>query len=118
MAKSRWHIVRDTQGLTLARRLPVRFDISVDIILPNAHKLYLAQQIRQDLWRRLQKLRGFAPVVRITDHDQGLLVRAGGHVAAAVSRPRAEQEIKDVLTDATLQSRWLSQARRSLCQID
>lgn len=114
MAKPRWHILREAQGLTLARRLPVRFDISVQIPLPKAHKLYLAQQIRQDLWRRLQKLRGFTPVVQVIDYDHGLLVRAGGQVQGAVPKQHVEDEIRALLTNSSHQSRWLTQTRLRL----
>ena len=111
MAKPRWHILRDSHGVTLTRRLPVRFDLSAQVVLPNARKLYLAQQIRQDLWRRLQNLRGFAPVVRIENHVGGVLVTAGGQVDGMVNRNRCEAEIQYLLMDQDLQSRWLSQAK-------
>ena len=114
MAKSRWHILWDGQGVTLARRLPVRFDICVEITLPKASKLYLAQQIRQDLWRRLKNLRGFAPVVRVVDCEHGLLVRAGGQVQGAIPRQRVEDDIRALLSDGRLQFRWLNQARLRL----
>jgi len=111
MAKQRWHILRDSHGVTLTRRLPVRFDLSSQVVLPNARKLYLAQQIRQDLWRRLQNLRGFAPVVRIENHVGGVLVTAGGQIDGMVNRNRCEAEIQCLLTDEGLQARWLSQAK-------
>ena len=114
MAKSRWHILWDAQGVTLARRLPVRFDICVEITLPKARKLYLAQQIRQDLWRRLKNLRGFAPVVRVVECEYGLLVRAGGQVQGAIPRQRVEDDIRALLSDGRLQFRWLNQARLRL----
>ena len=111
MAKQRWHILRDSHGVTLTRRLPVRFDLSSQVVLPNARKLYLAQQIRQDLWRLLQNLRGFAPVVRIENHVGGVLVTAGGQIDGMVNRNRCEVEIQCLLTDEGLQARWLSQAK-------
>ena len=111
MAKQRWHILRDSHGVTLTRRLPVRFDLSSQVVLPNARKLYLAQQIRQDLWRRLQNLRGFAPVVRIENHVGGVLVTAGGQIDGMVNRNRCEAQIQCLLTDEGLQARWLSQAK-------
>ena len=111
MAKPRWHILRDSHGLTLTRRLPVRLDLSAKVVFPNVRKLYLAQQIRQDLWRRLQNLRGFAPVVRIENHVGGVLVTAGGQVDGMVNRSRCEAEIQYLLMDQVLQARWLSQAK-------
>ncbi|MDG2405403.1 MAG: hypothetical protein P8M25_10745, partial [Paracoccaceae bacterium] len=102
MAKPRWYILHDSRGMTLARRLPVRFDVSSQVVLPNARKLYLAQQIRQDLWRLLQNLRGFAPVVAIEDHAEGVLVTAGGQVDGIVNRARCESDIQCLLMDLRL----------------
>ena len=111
MAKLRWHILRDSHGVTVTRRLPVRFDLSAQVVLPNAYRLYLAQQIRQDLWRRLQNLCGFTPVVRIENHVSGVLVTAGGQIDGMVNRNWYEAEIQYLLMDQGLQARWLSQAK-------
>ena len=65
-----WHITRAEGTLTLSRRLPARFDLGVGTVLPQvARPERLAHQVRQDLWRALRDLRGFAPCVRITPQD-------------------------------------------------
>ena len=75
MARKNWHIIRSGGELTLARRLPVRFDVAAQTTLPIAGKLRIAQQIRQDLWRLLRHVRGFCPVVRVEEDGTHLLVR-------------------------------------------
>lgn len=108
----RWHILRDAGGLTLARSLPARFDVWSETELPAADPLRLAHQIRQDMWRAMQSLRGFAPVVRITEGDAGLLtIRAGGQVAGAIPA-NAPDRIDCVLSHPGNRQRWLAHAKR------
>ncbi|OBY25969.1 hypothetical protein [Leisingera sp. JC1] len=107
----RWHITRTDSSLTLSRRLPARTDVSAETVLPAADPLRLAHQIRQDLWRQLQRLRGFAPVVEITAAGQGLRVRAGGQVAGRVPA-NAAGLIADVLEDPANRARWIRHASR------
>jgi hypothetical protein len=106
MSRVRWHIERDGDVLTLARRLPVRFDLRVSTRLPQGARLRLAQQIRQDVWRALQNLRGFAPVVRVERCEGELEVTAGGQVEGAFSRAAAEAKIAEVLQDPANRARW------------
>ncbi|AAV94395.1 hypothetical protein SPO1095 [Ruegeria pomeroyi DSS-3] len=84
MACRTWHITRADGKLQLSRRLPASFDVAAETVLPAADPLRLAHQIRQDMWRKLQSLCGFSPVVEITAEGQGLRVRAGAHVIRAV----------------------------------
>jgi hypothetical protein len=107
----RWHIRRADRELTLARNLPPRFDVAVTVEMPLADALRLAHQIRQDVWRAVQRVRGFSPVVKIKQQDDGLLVTAGGRVAGRVPGNLAD-EIKAVLEDGHKRSRWLRHARR------
>lgn len=107
MTKPRWHILHDGDVLTLARRIPARFDLHVSTHLPKGSKLRIAQQIRQDVWRALRDLRGFAPVVRVADCADGLEVTAGGQVAGVVPRTQAESRISEVLEDAGNRARWM-----------
>ncbi|SDJ16189.1 hypothetical protein [Salipiger marinus] len=103
-----WHITRAEGTLTLSRRLPARFDLGVGTILPQvARPERLAHQVRQDLWRALRDLRGFAPCVRITPQDGQLHLLAGGEVAGAVPRAQAEARIAAVLEDGARRARWL-----------
>lgn len=114
MSRSNWHITRTDATLTLSRRLPARFDFVVESTLPGGDPLRLAHQIRQDMWRALQSLRGFSPVVEITsDPDgQGLRVRAGGQLMGRAPAS-ATQTLADVLENPKARSRWLRHARRS-----
>ena len=109
MARTRWHILRDGTGLTLCRHLPPRFDFAANTVLPHGRALRLAHQIRQDLWRALQRVRGFSPVVRLEPDVGGWRVTAGGHVAGSV--PAAVVAQADaLLNDPSYRQRWLKHA--------
>lgn len=112
MTRNSWHIEQDEDRLTLARRLPARFDFAVEARFPLVGRQSLAQQIRQDLWRALQNMRGFSPVIEILRDGAGLLVRAGGQVDAKFSRSWAEARAHDVLTNAANHNRWVRHASR------
>lgn len=109
MTRNTWHIQREGETVTLSRRLPARFDVVVETSLPQANPVRLAHQIRQDLWRRLQRVRGFSPVVEITRTGETLSVRAGGQVAGRVPGT-AVGMITDVLEDQSNRTRWLRHA--------
>lgn len=101
-----WHIDRDAGAVTVSRRVPVRFDLAVEARLPAARSLTrMAQQIRQDLWRGLRDLRGFAPAVRVERRPGGLLVRAGGQVDGPIPAT-ARAQIADLLADPVRRARW------------
>lgn len=108
MARNGWHIERDETRLTLARRLPVRFDVSVDTVFPHVSGSALARQIRQDLWRALQTQRGYSPVVEVTREGEELRVRAGGQVdARRFAKSALEGRISEVLSDPNNRARWV-----------
>ncbi|MFY0309548.1 hypothetical protein ACFMBG_06585 [Leisingera sp. D0M16] len=111
LPRSRWHITRTEDALTLSRRLPARFDVVAETVLPAADPLRLAHQIRQDMWRQLQSLRGFSPVVEISRTGQGLCVRAGGQVTGRVPS-NAAQSIAEVLENPSSRARWMRHAAR------
>lgn len=107
----RWHILRDNGALTLARQLPVRFDFAVRTTLGPGDALRLAHQIRQDLWRALQRLRGFSPVVRLEPQGAGWDVTAGGRASGPV--PASVLHLaQNVLMSPANQSRWLRHAQK------
>jgi len=109
--KIAWHTFWDGDVYTLTRHVPVRFDVAGETILPRARPEILALQIRQDLWRALQKLRGFSPIVRITRDGGALHVKAGGRIEAdQFPRLHAEAMIADVLGDPHSRSRWVRHA--------
>ena len=93
--------------LTLARRWPVRFDVAAKTVLPVVDRLRLARQVRQDVWRALKRLKGFAPVVRVAPEGGMLAVTAGGQVDGPLARVQAEARIARVLADAGNRQRWI-----------
>jgi hypothetical protein len=112
MGCDRWHLTREEDGaLTLARRLPVRFDLAVDGRVPEAPRARVAHRLRHDMWRALRHLRGFAPVVRVWRVPGGLHVRAGGAVAGRVARADAEARIAALFEDRARVLRWTGAGR-------
>lgn len=93
-------------GLTLSRRVPARFDLQVVAAFPAMDPLRLAHQLRQDIWRALRDLRGFAPAIRIERQQDALRVTAGGSVDGPVPLASAERKIHAVLTDPAHRLRW------------
>ena len=107
MRRNRWHILEEDGALILARRVPVRFDLAVVTSLPRGGKRRVAQQVRQDIWRALRHLRGFAPAVRVAEGPDGLIVTAGGQVDGAFPLGQAEARIAEVLEDRANRARWM-----------
>jgi hypothetical protein len=66
----------------------------------------LAHQIRQDIWRKLQSIRGFLPVVEITHRGAHLHIRAGGELTCPAPFERSGERIFDVLSNRDNQRRW------------
>jgi hypothetical protein len=104
--QARWQIDEAEGVLTLARRLPVRFDLRVETSLPAMDARRLAHQVRQDMWRALRSLRGFQPAVRIERGGNALRVIAGGAVDGPLPRAWAEAAILGVLEDPRNRARW------------
>ncbi|MEQ9449456.1 MAG: hypothetical protein RLN70_11220 [Rhodospirillaceae bacterium] len=105
-----WYESAAAGRYVLARHWPPRFDIHAETRLPNANLKRLALQVRQDLWRELKDLRGFSPVVEVSQCDQGLSLVAGGRLNAAA--PSAfELRISALLDNPANRERWLSWAR-------
>ncbi|MFD1508383.1 hypothetical protein [Lacimonas salitolerans] len=107
----RWHVERGQDVLTLSRCRPARFDLAVEAVLPVMEPLRLAHQIRQDMWRALRDLRGFAPAVRVARSGDVLHVTAGGAVAGPVPRAQAEAAIRAVLDNPANRARWQGYAK-------
>jgi hypothetical protein len=104
--RGNWFEIYDGPCFTLARRLPARFDISREISMPLMSAPRLARQIRQDIWRKLQSIRGFLPVVEITDSGAHLHIRAGGELTCPAPFERSGERIFDVLSNRDNQRRW------------
>lgn len=109
--RARWHILREAGGLTLARHLPPRFDFAVTTTLGPGDALRLAHQIRQDLWRALQAVRGFSPVVRLAPVAQGWAVIAGGRVAQPLPA-QLVQVAQNTLENPSNRARWARHSMR------
>lgn len=109
MSRHRWHILRDGNRLVVARSLPPRFDVVAQTQLPSVRRLSLAHQVRQDIWRALQSVRGFSPVVEVTRSGEQLLVRAGGRAPHPIAA-NLGQRLQDVLDDTANRRRWLRHA--------
>lgn len=107
----RWHILRDGDTLTLARHMPPRFDFAVRTTLGPGGALRLAHQIRQDLWRALQSIRGFSPVVQLVRQGQGWDVTAGGRTLGAVTDTHL-RIARNLLENPENQARWACHAMR------
>jgi hypothetical protein len=110
MARNGWHILRDEDGLTLARHLPARFDVSAEAEVPLCDAGRLARQVRQDMWRAMQRVRGFSPVVRVERVSGGLRVTAGGRLADPRTAAHVLPRIEAMLDDPDLRARWLAWA--------
>lgn len=110
MTRRGWHILRDAGGLTLARALPPRFDVQAGTDLPAADPVRLAHQIRQDVWRALQNVRGFSPVVLVEAQAGRMKITAGGRVEGRVPA-NAVGRIAEVLERPGNRARWLRHAR-------
>jgi len=112
MSRARWHVQGD-EPLVLTRRLPPRFDVVAEVRFPAVPRRRLAHQIRQDLWRALQDVRGFSPVVGIRRAGDALRIRAGGRIdAGPVPRDHVQARIATLLSDPVRRARWQRYAAR------
>lgn len=116
MANSNWHIQRAPGQVTLSRQQPARFDVqattSLRLVAGQGLSLSrVAHQVRQDLWRALQNLRGFSPVVQVSQSGDLLHIRAGGRLPQPIARTLPDR-ILAVLEDPQKQTRWMRHAAR------
>jgi len=113
MGRRHWHVIEEEDGaLTMTRNMPVRFDLAVETILSGVTgRRRLAHLVRQDMWRALQSLRGFAPAVRVRRDARSMHVRAGGAVLGRFDRTGYEALIAQVLEDETNRARWMGGVR-------
>jgi len=112
MGGDRWHLIEEEGALTLTRLLPARFDLAAETVLAgHGGRRRLAHLVRQDMWRALRHLRGFAPVVRVWRVPGGLHVMAGGAVDGRFARAEAEARIALLLADPGHRARWMGFGR-------
>ncbi|MCT4611489.1 MAG: hypothetical protein N4A70_20045 [Pelagimonas sp.] len=112
MRRNSWHIKQDETSYTLARHWPPRFDVSAQAQFPALRKARLARQIRQDLWRQFQGLRGFSPVVQIDADECHLLVTAGGRIDGKIPSG-LPHDIQTLLDSPAHRARWMNWARKA-----
>lgn len=106
MRRNGWHVLEEEGRYVLARQWPPRFDVAATSGFPPVRAARLARQIRQDLWRKFQHLRGFSPVVEIAATECGVIVRAGGRLSGRTPA-ETESRIRDLLDDPALRARWM-----------
>ncbi|MDF0596661.1 hypothetical protein [Psychromarinibacter halotolerans] len=106
MSRNDWHMI-EGETLTLCRRLPPRFDVVAETAFPTVSRRRLARQVRQDVWRALQSVRGFSPVVEVSATDSGLRLRAGGRIdGGPVARAALEARLASLLAQPERRARW------------
>lgn len=110
MTQKNWHTQKDGACVTISRAIPARFDVSATARFPIVARTRLAHQIRQDMWRVLQNLRGFSPVVRVERLEHELAVTAGGRLGYPIAAHVADT-IEALLNDTTLRARWIKCAK-------
>ncbi|MEO0861099.1 MAG: hypothetical protein AAFY65_10815 [Pseudomonadota bacterium] len=105
-----WYVQRSAEVFAVARRVPVRWDVVAETTLPDMGRRRLAHAIRQDMWRMLQKVRGFTPAVAVARRDGHVHVRAGGQVPGGAAGPLAAR-VADMLDDPRHRAAWARAAR-------
>ncbi|MEO9518067.1 MAG: hypothetical protein ABJH45_12990 [Paracoccaceae bacterium] len=108
MTKGVWHISTDDGSWTLSRLRSQRLDFSAQTWLPRVHPVRLMHQVRQDVWRRLQNVRGFAPMIQLSPYANGWCVIAGGQVSAIA--PSLTASVEEVLANKSNRARWIRHA--------
>ncbi|SNR55601.1 hypothetical protein [Puniceibacterium sediminis] len=106
-----WYVAKSQDSYVLSRHWPAQFDVRASTRLPRLRASRLARQIRQDIWRELQGLRGFSPVVQIVEEDAGMTVYAGGQLMAGPVPNGTQQRIQALLDDPARRARWSLWAR-------
>jgi hypothetical protein len=87
---------------------PERWDIRLERRWPVAtrpSRRRYAHQIRQDIWRAAQHVRGFVPMVRVAWADGTLTITAGGALNAGPA-PKLTDILAGVLDDPANRQRW------------
>lgn len=97
-----WYHSQVGDAVVVSRLWPVRFDISAQTVLRVRNPLRLAHQVRQDVWRALRHLRGFAPAVQISKEG---FVLTGGRLGFSATQTEVER-LEDVLNNIKNQTRW------------
>lgn len=113
MSRASWHVKYEGEVVTLSRHARPVFDVAGETVLPDACRVRIAHQVRQDLWRALQNVRGFAPAVQIERNAAGLRVTAGGQLACSAPQAQVRDRIQHVLDDPKNRLRWVNYGRKN-----
>ena len=90
----------------IAKRFPLSFGLLAETNFPVFRPKILAWQIRQDMWRLLQNLRGFLPAVEVRVNVFCMHVRAGGQLTCSVHVQSAQINLQNMLDDPVYRKRW------------
>lgn len=87
-------------------------DVCAEASFPMLRREALAHEIRKDLWRELQTLRGFSPIVMVEWTAGGLHVVAGGQMDTPFwPREKTLTAIETLLSNPAKRARWIAHAR-------
>ncbi|PWJ16916.1 hypothetical protein [Jannaschia seohaensis] len=100
-----WWERRDGAAYALTRRMPPRWDVMARTCLPDLGRRRLAHAVRQDMWRALQRVRGFSPLVEVVREDGLCHLRAGGRVEGP-RPPDLPARIQSLLDDPRRRAAW------------
>ncbi|RII37953.1 hypothetical protein DL237_14875 [Pseudooceanicola sediminis] len=113
MPRNVWHRLREAEAVTVTRRLPVQFDLEARTEVATTGPVSLtrvAHQVRQDMWRGLQGVRGFSPAVRVELRTGGVCIIAGGRIDGAAPTEATLHRLQRLLESRAHQGRWLRHA--------
>jgi hypothetical protein len=80
--------------------------------MPDLGRRRLAHAVRQDMWRMLRDLRGFAPAVEVVREAGGLHLRAGGALIGRAA-PDVSARIATMLAEPARRRAWIRAAGHS-----
>ena len=102
-------------GILHARAgLADRWDIAVSRDLPSTSAISrsrYAAQVRQDIWRALQDIRGFVPRVLVQTGPESIQITGGGTQVTGRTTPGMAARIAHILDNPDNRRRWANHAR-------
>ncbi|MEL7154469.1 MAG: hypothetical protein AAFN51_11895 [Pseudomonadota bacterium] len=116
---SRWSLVVSDDATLLHRtgqRPEWAFEVSLKLTstASAAQRVRIAHQVRQDIWRACQRVRGFLPLVEVSTSGNETVIRAGGSLMTRSGHvPSLEIKVAAVLDCADNIARWQRHARRA-----
>lgn len=115
---ARWQDIETGAGLLHCRPgMPDRWDVAVERRWPTGpvSRRRYARQVRQDIWRAAQAVRGFVPRVVVATDPTHIHITGGGVMAAGRKGhclpPGLHDRIADILDNPMNRRRWAAHAR-------